>query len=165
MEKLERILHQQANTLQAGIEQLRGKQRLFWRILTFLFGKPTQIQEKLIHRLKTRHEDYFRVGFQKIEAKSLRELMAIDPAEEYRGLQIPVFLFGGEKDLQCDPQDCHRIAELLGTSTTVHIEPDLTHILRKDTRPPNIFAYPDQLKHPPDPVVAERVIDWLDRQT
>jgi pimeloyl-ACP methyl ester carboxylesterase len=162
---LEPTLRRQAATMQAELARTSGMLRFFVSVSTFLFGSPVKNQEKLIHRLKTRNEDYFRAGFQKIEARNLRELMAIDPAEQYRGLRLPVFLFGGEKDIQCDPEDCHRIAELLGDNATVHIETNLSHILRKDARPASFYGYLDQLQHPPDPAVAERVIGWLRQQT
>lgn len=165
IERLEPTLRRQAATMQAELEKTSGMLRFFVKVSTFLFGNPVKNQEKLIHRLKTRNEDHFRTGFQKIEARNLRDLLAIDPKTEYRGLQMPVFLFGGEKDIQCDPEDCHRIAELLGENATVHIETNLTHILRKDPRPPSFYGYLDQQQNPPDPVVAERVIAWLRQQT
>jgi hypothetical protein len=135
--------------------------KFFVNVSTFLFGQPVRNQEKLIHRLKTRDEDSFRLGFQKIDAKSLRESMAIGPADHYRGLESPIFLLGAEKDVQCDPRDCYRIAELLEDNASVHVESDLTHILRKDPCPPSFYAYLNQLIHPPDPVVAELIIGWL----
>jgi hypothetical protein len=165
IEMLEPTLRRQAATMQAELAKTSGMLRFFVNVSTFLFGDPVKNQEKLIHRLKIRDEDYFRTGFQKIEARNLRELMGIDPVEQYAGLRLPVFLFGGEKDIQCDPEDCHRIAELLGDNATVHIETNLTHILRKDPRPPSFYGYLDQQQNPPDPIVAERIIGWLRQQT
>jgi hypothetical protein len=74
------------------------------------------------------------------EARSLRELMAIDPAQVYARLAAPTFLLGAANDLQCKPDDVSRIAALLGDKATPHIEPDLTHILRKDEAPPSFLA-------------------------
>lgn len=165
IERLEPTLRRQAATMQAELSRTSGMLRFFVNVSTFIFGEPAKNQEKLIRRLKTGNEDYFRARFQKIEARNLRELLAIDPAEQYRDLRLPVFLFGAEKDIQSDPEDCHRIAELLGDNATVHIEANLSHILRKDTRPPSFYGYLDQQQNPPDPAVAERVIAWLRQHT
>ena len=54
-----------------------------------------------------------------------------------------------------------RIAALIGDHARTHVEPDLTHILRKDDGPASFLAYRRLLERPMDPCVATHVLAWL----
>jgi hypothetical protein len=71
----------------------------------------------------------------------------------------------GEKDIQCSPDDGHRIAVLAKAPVEVHVLPDLTHILRRDDRPPCFARYRAILGEPIDPRVLDLACDWIARLT
>ena len=68
-------------------------------------GMSIASQKKLIHRIRFAGEDTFKVSGQRIPAKSLRELMQLEPRSIFAKVTCPVRLIGGSKDLQCDPAD------------------------------------------------------------
>jgi pimeloyl-ACP methyl ester carboxylesterase len=161
IEDVESALHRQARMFEQENRQAPGVMGLVGRLLARIVGTPSRLQARLIERIKSTEAPTFRFMLRRIAARSLRELMAIDPARVYAGLAVPSFLLGAAKDLQCLPDDVSRIAALLGDKATAHIEPDLTHLLRKDEGPPGFLAYRRLLKSPIDPCVAHLVIAWL----
>ena len=131
--------------------------RLTWRLL----GEPLSTQETLIERIRSTDEDSFRYKLQKINAKWLREHFSDDPAETMRNVGCPVLVVNGEKDIQVDPQDAVRVAELAKGEVEYHIVPNLTHILRADEGPASIFSYKKLLKMTMDYRVLELIGNWL----
>ena len=158
---LETLLRAQAEEGARAIAAMPGLQGHVARLVTRLTGDPRTRQAKLIERIKAAREDSFRAGGQPIPAKSLRELMAIEPADVYRRVRVPTLLLGGAKDLQCAPGDVAAIAEQLGPLATPVLLPDLTHVLRRDPGTHTFLSYPALVKQPLDEEVQRIVADWL----
>jgi hypothetical protein len=102
--------------------------------------------------------------FQKMPAKSLRELIHLDPRAILKRVTCPILLIGGEKDVQCDPADVHRIAESATCPVSAHVVPNLTHVLRCDARQPSFFSTGELLKKPMEPIVLDLIGFWLAEQ-
>ena len=122
------------------------------------------IQQKLIDKLKSSNTETMRIGFQKIPAKSLRELIRLDSSAIFRQVTCPMLLIGGEKDLQCDPADVGRIAELANGTVEAHVVQNLTHVLRFDERQPSLFGSSELIKKPLEPIVVELISTWINKQ-
>lgn len=112
VDDMENILVKQARQIEAEFASTPGVSGFFRKILGRVLGFSVASQLKLIQRLKTSEQAVFRSGLEKIPAKALRELLTLKPREIFAQVQCPLLLIGGEKDLQCDPADVGRIAEI-----------------------------------------------------
>jgi pimeloyl-ACP methyl ester carboxylesterase len=164
IQDIESILRQQARRAEMELSQAPGVAGMIGRLLLRIVGSPSRVQDKVIARLKASEAPTIRFMLRKLEAKSLRELMAVDPVQVYAAVRVPTYLLGAEKDVQCDAGDAAHIAARLGDNATAHVEKDLTHVLRKDEGPPSFQAYARLLKSPIDPCVARLTIAWLRAQ-
>lgn len=162
---IESILLKQARQLEQEIASGRGFSGRFRKLLIGMLGGATERdQARLIRRLKSSTNDVIRVRLQKLPAKALRELMAVDPPAIFRQVTCPMLLVGGEKDLQCDPADVERIAALAPGETESHVVPNLTHILRLEPDAPGILRTGALAKEPIAPVVLDLIEEWMRRQ-
>ena len=159
---IEAILRKQAAIVEHEMRQISGLRGVYYRLTMGIFGGPVGSQEKLITRLKTTREPSLRHGLSgRIDARCLREEMAIAPAEVYAAVKVPALVFAGANDVQCDPADAAAIGAILGEAAEVHVEPGLSHILRKEERPGGFLGYAQQLRRPMDDAVAARILLWL----
>ena len=160
---LETVLMQQAAQIEREIAARPGWSGTFYRALVKVLGRPTIRQRRMIERIKATHEPTIRLGLQPIGARSLRDLMQLDPRALFAEVQRPLLVIGGEKDLQCDPADVAAIAAICGQAET-HVLRDLTHLLRRDDRPASLFGAAELVSKPIDPQVLELVAEWLARE-
>lgn len=151
-ERMETILMQQAAQVERELSWLL-------RALT----RPVPTQRRLIERARASNELSFRARGQRINAKWLRELLAIDTAEVLRQVSCPTLLIGGAHDCQCDPEDVARAAALLQGPVTAHVVPELTHVLRRGPR--TLLQQHRLLGEPVDERVVELVATWLRQAT
>lgn len=158
-DNMESILIKQATQLQKEFESAG----LMRRVLGGLMGVNVESQRKLIHKLKTSQVDTFRDRLQTVPAKSLRELLGLDPVAIFSQVNRPVLLIGGEKDLQCEPGDVHKIAALVNGPVEARVLENLTHVLRFDERPASILGSAELLARPIEPVIPELITLWLRR--
>lgn len=165
LQNVEDILRRQAVEMERANRDMPGLGGWLLRRIVQIFGGIPKMQDKTIRRIKSSDAPMIRILLRKVEAKALRELMAVDPRLVYATVTVPTLLFGGEKDLQCDPDDVALIAAQLGDLAVAHVEKDLTHILRKDEGPASFLAYRRLLKSPMDPCVAEHALAWLDARS
>lgn len=161
--KLETMLMNQASQLEKEAGQMRGMAGYFNRLLIKLRGNPVDVQRRLIQKLKTSSSAVIRVGFSRVPAKWYREFMAVDPVGVFSSTKTPMLLIGGEKDLQCDPDDVFRIAEVSSALTETWIVKDMTHVLRTDAGEPSIAGSFRLLDRPMEHSVIERIAEWLER--
>ena len=101
-----------------------------------------------------------RVGIQVIEAKSLRELMALEPRAIFEQVALPMLLVAGSKDVQCDPADAAAIAAL-SERTDAHLIQDLTHVLRRDAGSSGMQGYGKLASKPVEPELLTLIESWL----
>lgn len=119
-------------------------------------------QRKQLDKIEKSTRDSFRMQLlAKINAKWMREFMAYDPAEDLARIQVPVLAITGAKDIQTDPADLKRMAELIRSDFEYHEIPDLTHILRREEGTPTLSTYREQVKRPTDPRVLDLITAWL----
>jgi uncharacterized protein len=165
VQRLETLLIAQAAEVEKAIRAAPGFVGWLTRMVLRVLGSPSVNQRRLIARLKSGTEDSFRHFGRQIEARSLRELLAIDPAEIYRQVRVPMLVLGGGKDVQCNPADVAAIAAIGGPLAEPVLIDDLTHLLRRDDGPAGFAAYGRLLKLPLDKDVVRIVREWLTRRT
>jgi pimeloyl-ACP methyl ester carboxylesterase len=147
-QRMETILMRQAAQVQ---------RELGW--LLSALARPVPSQRRLIERARASTEPHFRVRGQRINAKWLRELLAIDPAEALCQVSCPTLLIGGAHDCQCDPDDVARAAALLRGPVQAHVVPGLTHVLRPG--PPTLLQQYRLLGQPVDERVLDLLATWV----
>lgn len=164
VDNIESILIKQAAQLQQDFEALPGVGGLIRRTLSQIMGMTVTSQRKLIDKLKSSNKETFNIGFQKIPAKSLRELIRLNPRAIFSKVTCPMLLIGGEKDLQCDPDDVSEIAKLTKGVVNAHVIDDLTHVLRFDEHQPSILRSAELIKKPMEPILLELIGEWFKEQ-
>ena len=164
VDNIESILIKQARKLQQEFEGLPGIGGVLRRFLSRMMGMTVTRQQKLIDKLKSSNTGTMRIWFQKVPAKSLRELIRLDSSAIFRQVTCPMLLIGGEKDLQCDPADVGRIADLAKGAVDAHVVQNLTHVLRLDERQPSFLSNGELIKKPMEPLVLELIAAWLNEQ-
>ena len=122
-------------------------------------------QQASMDRIRASTTDVIRMGGRRINARWHRELLAADPAPLLARVGVPVLAVTGSKDLQVDPADLRRIAELVPGDVETHEVADLTHLLRREDGAPSLSTYKRQAARPTDPEVVELVGQWVARRT
>lgn len=161
VDDIESILIKQASQLENEFKSLPGLGGVVRRVLSRMMGVTVKNQKKLVRILKSTNKETFRSGLHKVPAKSLRELMRLDARAIFSQVTCPMLLIGGEKDLQCDPSDVGRIAELAKGSVDKHVIKNLTHVLRFDERQASLLGSAELIKKPMEPVVLELIAAWI----
>ncbi|MEL6838907.1 MAG: alpha/beta fold hydrolase [Pseudomonadota bacterium] len=156
------ILIRQAERSDQAVDDLTGVSGWLARLATFIFGRPSQIQARMVRKLERTDCAFIRVGLRKVPAHWLRDFIQSDLDAIHRSNQRPTLLVVAEHDAQCPPEDGAKIAALNPKAELVQIS-GLSHILRA-TNDDGLADYMRQLKQPNDPRVAAVVIDWLVRQ-
>lgn len=160
VDNMESILIKQAMQVQKEFEG----SGLIRRTLSKIMGMTVASQRKLIQKLKSSDEDTLRVGFQKVPARSFRELIHLDPPAVFSQVTCPMLLIGGEKDLQCEPADVDRISRLARGTVDAHVIQNLTHVLRFDEGKPSILGSGALINKPIEPIVSELIREWFNKQ-
>jgi pimeloyl-ACP methyl ester carboxylesterase len=165
VENMESILIRQATHLQREFEGPPNLMGWVRRVLSRILGLTVAQQRKLLQRIKSSDEDMLRVRFVKIPAKTIRELIRLDAPSIFRQVTAPVLLIGGGKDLQCHPQDVHKIAELVQGPVEAHVIENLSHVLRLEPGQPTLRGTVKLLEKPVEPAVLALVANWLERES
>lgn len=118
-------------------------------------------QRKSFDKLRATTGDVARVAGKKLNARWWRELLDVDAAPLLRRISVPVLAITGDKDLQVNPDDLDRIAELVPAEVEISRIPNLTHLLRKDAAPASLRRYRRQLRHGVDRQVLSEVSEWI----
>ena len=119
-------------------------------------------QEKQLEKIKHSDKDWFRMQLvAKINAKWMREFLTYNPADDLPKIHAPVLAVTGSKDIQVDPADLKKMAQLVRSNFDWVEVPDVTHILRKEPGEPSISNYREQVENPVDAGVLEIISDWL----
>ena len=88
VEEMRSILLRQAAQLQNEVDRAKGVGGAVKRSIFSVLGQPLASQRKLIAKLESSTDDVFRIGFQKVPAKWLRELIEIDAGAVYAQLRV-----------------------------------------------------------------------------
>ena len=165
LQPIEDILIAQGREIGRALAEMPGLGGSLARLSARLFGPPLAAQKRLISRVKASDAPVVQHNLQRFPAKSLRELMAVDPAAIYGKVGVPTLVVSGGKDLQCDPGDGERIADLIGPQATSVLMPNLTHILRQDPGEHTFLSYQRLIRQPIDKALLGEVGGWLERMT
>lgn len=164
VDNVESILIKQAVRLQQDFDALPGSGGRIRRFLSRMMGATVTNQQKLIDKIKSSDKDTLVFGLQKVPAKWLRELIRLDPQAIFSQVTCPMLLIGGEKDLQCNPDDVYRIAGLTSGTVDAHVIKNLTHVLRLDEQQPSLLKSAELIKKPMEPRPLELIVEWFQKQ-
>jgi hypothetical protein len=157
-----------------------GEQTLLWQgdqiartltgvnrwLVDHLSIDPGRQQRKAIQKIRASSAGTVRVqGIQKVNVTWFREFLAYDPQPDLAAVQAPVLAITGEKDIQVDPADLARMAELVPGDFESRLLPGLTHLLRAEAGEPGLRTYRDQVRRPVDDRVINTVLAWLQEKT
>jgi len=122
-------------------------------------------QQKQIDKIKRSTKNCYRVQLiARLSAKWMREFIGYNPAEDMPKIRVPVLAITGSKDIQINPENLNRMAQLIKTDFEYHELADVTHILRLEEGEPTLATYKRQVKKPIDYRILELVLKWLQRQ-
>jgi len=148
----------------AELKQLPGLKGFMVRIFLTVGGNQLTKQRRIMERVRRSRTDTIKVKKTVVNAKWLREHMNIDPAEIHSQVQVATLSIGGEKDMQCLPEDSEKVAQLIKAPTDAHLLTDLTHILRADDKPASTFRYTELAREPVDSRISALVSDWINKR-
>jgi len=155
----EDILRWQVQQVAAGMKGLNGL------LIKLLRIDITRVQQKQLDKIKRSARDTYRVQLvAKLNAKWMREFIDYDPAPDLSRMKIPALAVTGSKDIQVDPADLEKMAELVNVDFEYHEVPNVTHILRYEEGPPTLATYKKQVKQPMDARIPELVLNWLKKR-
>jgi pimeloyl-ACP methyl ester carboxylesterase len=152
----EEVLQWQAEQVVKG---MRGVNR--W-LINFLHIDVQKTQRKQLDKIRRSTKDWYRVQLiAKLNAKWMREFISYNPAEDMPKVHVPVLAITGSKDIQVDPADLGRMAELIKGEFEWHIVPNVTHILRAELGEPTLSTYKEQVRQPVDERILKLISEWL----
>jgi pimeloyl-ACP methyl ester carboxylesterase len=140
------------------LQTLTGVNRWLLKVLPI---DPLKQHRRHLERIKASTGDTVRIQLRKMNAKWMREFMAYDPATDLAAAKVPVLAITGAKELQLDPADLDRMAELVPTEFEGHVVADVTHLLRVEPGQPTLRTYRRQCRQPVDHRVVDHVVTWL----
>ena len=155
----EAMLLWQAEQVIPGIKGFNG-----WLIKTLRID-IRKAQAKQLDKIKRSTKDWYRQLHIKLNARWMREFMNYTPAEDLAKTHAPVLAITGTKDIQIDPAELDRMAQLVKGGFEGHKLPDVTHMLRADFSPglPTTATYKEQVEKPVDARILEIIGKWLQK--
>ena len=91
--------------------------------------------------VRTTDKSCTRTGFTNVNAKWLRESIALNMEDVYSRTRIRTLAIAAGKDVQCLPGDAKKIAELNPELVTATSIPDLSHLLKQELGKASILRY------------------------
>lgn len=153
----EEVLRYQAG---AVVGTLPSPVRALLRVLRL---DVTALQRRRIASLRATTADVTGYGPFRTNARWFREFLAADPRPQLERLAVPVLAVTGERDVQVDPADVERIAELTGGES--YRAPGVTHLLRRTADAGGPSTYRRQTTEPLADDVVARVVNFVRRVT
>ena len=161
LQNMELVIERQLQRTLDEVSVIPGLKGFVVRLFLRLSGNQLKKQRKIMQQIKNSNKPTFKFKKTLINAKWLRELCDIEPVDVYRKVEVSTLAIGGEKDLQCLPEDAQAMAELVNASVESHVLSNLTHILRADEEAPSTFKYKQLSEEPLDSRVPEIILNWL----
>lgn len=88
-------------------------------------------------------------------------MLELDTESIFASTCAPMLLIGGEKDLQCNPTDIFKIAEIAQSQSETLLIENMTHLLRADEGRPTILGSARLSSRPLEPVVIEKTAQFI----
>lgn len=161
---LEEILELQAVEMQSFYQTAPGIGGWIGRILLRLSGGALKSGQRLVARVRASEKRVLWHMFQRMPARWIREMLALDPPALFAEICCPTLVFVAGNDLQCPPQDGEAIAGMIGAQARLVVVPSLSHILRIEGEAKGFAGYAEQIKRPMAPEVLQSVGVWLEEQ-
>ncbi len=161
LENMELLIERQLKQTLDEVSVISGLQGFVVRLFLRISGNQLKRQRKVMKQVKNSNKSSIKIRKTLINAKWLRELCSIEPADVFSKVSAPTLAIGGEKDLQCLPSDTQKVAELVNAPVEFHVLSNLTHILRTDQETASTFRYKKLSEDPIDSRVPELIIRWL----
>lgn len=134
-------------------------------LLKLLRQDVAATQDKRLAQLRATTRDTVRIQLVKVNAKWFREFLDHDPAESLAGIDAPVLVIAGTKDLQVAPHHAAHIGQLLGGVARVEVVEDMSHLLRHEPGPASVRSYRTQVKQPVLPELLDLVAAFCAQPT
>lgn len=164
LENYETVIRRQVENTLKEIAEIEGFKGAVIRFFLRLSGDQIAKQRKLINRIRKSKKATMKFKKQVINAKWIREMVAMDPVDLHTKASVPTLIIGGEKDLQCRPEDVQELASLLTGPVESHVFSDLTHLLRPDYEKPSVRHYLALSIEDVDERVLSAISNWLLQQ-
>jgi hypothetical protein len=87
--------------------------------------------------------------------------MAYNPAEDLARITQPVLAITGTKDIQVDPADLERMAQMVKAPFEHHLIENMTHLLRLEEGDASVGNYAKEMKRPIEPLLLEIILRWI----
>ncbi len=149
------------------LEATKGFQGWLLRTLK-VSEKGRKAQAKTFEKIMNSDQAVMRIQFQKINAKWMREHFAYNVITDLPKVTCPTIAITGSKDVQVQPEDTKKIAELVQGPAEYHIINNLNHLLRKQEEPVSMVKlkkiYKKSIQEPVDSELKEMITDWLKRK-
>lgn len=132
-------------------------------LLRVLRQSPERAQTKLFARVRATEGAVARIQGRKLNVGWLRGFLDHDPAPHLARIRVPVLALTGALDLQVDPDDLERIADLVvAAPVETHRIPQVNHTLRasRGTGAPSEYQRQVKAGQPLDPRVLHTVTSW-----
>ncbi len=132
-------------------------------LLRVLRQSPERAQTKLFARVRATDGAVQRIQGRKLNVGWLRGFLDHDPAPDLARMRVPVLALTGALDLQVDPDDLERIADLVAPAPVqTHRIPEVNHTLRHSSGTGAPSEYKRQVKtgQPLDPRVLHTITGW-----
>jgi len=165
LENVEQTIERQLQQTLHEVAQIKGMKGFIVRLFLRLSGNQVEKQRKIMQRVKNTTKSSIKLKKTLLNAKWLREIASVEPASVYEKVSVPTLSIGGEKDLQCLPEDAEKIRDHVKGPVETHVLSNLTHILRTDNEPPSTFRYKQLAQNPIDDRVCECMLTWLRQHT
>jgi uncharacterized protein len=136
-------------------------------LLCVLRQTPERAQAKLFAKVRDTEEVVLRVQGRRLNAGWLRGFIDHDPSAELARLDVPVFALTGACDLQVNPDDLHRMREIVvNVPLATHCPPQVNHVLRHTDGVGAPAEYREQVKagRPLDHGVLDALTAWATAQ-
>ena len=95
----------------------------------------------------------------------VRGLLTFDPVAELGKLDVPVFVYNGEKDIQVDPEIDAKALAAANSHTTLFLAPDANHVLEHEERAKADIGGASVKYNEPDRVLdqasANAIAQWI----
>jgi pimeloyl-ACP methyl ester carboxylesterase len=89
------------------------------------------------------------------------ELLSYDPRPDLAEIRVPLLAISGANDPQAGQADLEAVATLVPGPVDTRRVPDITHLLRRDARPPSPRVYRQQYRRPVDSRLLAEIAAWV----
>ena len=120
--------------------------------------------QKNLTAIKKTNKDSLLMQGRRVNAKWMREFLAYDPVMDLSKTKVPLLVITGSNDIQVDPEDVPRMAELALGDTETHVLDGLSHLFRKDPERSGLRSYKKQSKTPVDQSLMDTLMLWFEKQ-